>query len=671
MSNDNYSYSWYQSKKGELSTLMSEASDVINALSMNEFADRLKALSGKVQNESFKVQIVGTFKNGKSTFINALLGEDVLPARVLPCTAVVNELKYGEEKKAILHFVNPLPAKLLDCIPEATLAHMKAHNMVNVPPMEIPYHAIDQYVTIPIDGDPDEIAAASPYLAVEMFYPSPLLEQGVEIIDSPGLNECQERTKCTLSYLDKADAIIYLFDANRACAQDEMEVIEDTLLAKGFNDIFFLVNRIDVVPANQRDDVKKYVEKRVKDYTPNDVYCISGLVGLNGKLKNDEAMIQESGLPPFEERLRLFLTQEKGRVKLAQPARELKNILTKEALFRNIPFQRQQLSTDLGTLQARYDAARPQLEELEIRKEEMHKNMLLNIERCSNEVRRAISQHLRDVARSVPAWIEAYQPQNGVGFGSKRKVDRVANEIMHHVTEQIKKDMAEWNKEVLMPLIQEKAQVIYERSDNDLKDIYTAVDDINAQLSGQSIDVPCASGWERAAGIAAVCLGYPAGAGIAIGGFDMKNLVKSIGLQIGLGAGLVWLGLANPVFAIAAGALLVWQSVSSGKSSALQRLKEKMTDSIVESINNSSTEKSEEIACKVREEFTKIADGATSAVTSEINTVKTQVESILNDLSQGKEHVERKNELLNRSETQLQEICGKLDTLVFELAGLH
>ena len=147
-----------------------------------------------------------------------------------------------------------------------------------------------------------------------MFYPSPLLEQGVEIIDSPGLNECQERTKCTLSYLDKADAIIYLFDANRACAQDEMEVIEDTLLAKGFNDIFFLVNRIDVVPANQRDDVKKYVEKRVKDYTPNDVYCISGLVGLNGKLKNDEAMIQESGLPPFEERLRLFLTQEKGRV---------------------------------------------------------------------------------------------------------------------------------------------------------------------------------------------------------------------------------------------------------------------------------------------------------------------------------------------------------------------
>ena len=151
----------------------------------------------------------------------------------------------------------------------------------------------------------------------------------------------------------------------------------------------------------------------------------------------------------------------------------------------------------------------------------------------------------------------------------------------------------------------------------------------------------------------------------------MKNLVKSIGLQIGLGAGLVWLGLANPVFAIAAGALLVWQSISSGKSSALQKLKEKMTDSIVESINNSSTEKSEEIAYKVREEFTKIADGATSAVTSEINTVKTQVESILNDLSQGKEHVERKNELLNRSETQLQEICGKLDTLVFELAGLH
>ena len=101
MSNFNQ-YSWFKTKRTELATLLQESSTVIKDLSMPQFSGNLKKLSQKVHSDTFKIQLVGTFKNGKSTFINALLGEDILPTRSLPCTAVVSEVKYGDTKKAIL-----------------------------------------------------------------------------------------------------------------------------------------------------------------------------------------------------------------------------------------------------------------------------------------------------------------------------------------------------------------------------------------------------------------------------------------------------------------------------------------------------------------------------------------------------------------------------------------
>lgn len=265
-------YSWFREKKGALVSLIKESSGIINDISLTQYAEGLRQLGQKVDNDTFKIQIVGTFKNGKSTFINALLGEDILPTKAVPCTAVINEIKYGESKKAILNFRNPLPKTLLSDIPAATLAHMQAHGMTNVPPMEIDYDRISDYVTIPVDGDPDEISLKSPYLSVELFYPSALLKEGVEIIDSPGLNENDERTAVTLEYLDKADAIIFLLDATKACAKDEMDTIEDILVPKGFDDMFFVVNRFDLIVAREQADIKRFVENKVKEYTTNEIF---------------------------------------------------------------------------------------------------------------------------------------------------------------------------------------------------------------------------------------------------------------------------------------------------------------------------------------------------------------------------------------------------------------
>lgn len=664
-------YSWFKDKKDLLASLLSESAQTIEELSMSQFAGKLQQLSEKVSNDSFKIQIVGTFKNGKSTFINSLLGENILPTRALPCTAVVNEIKYGTEKRAVLHFRNPLPQKILATVPDITLQHMQAHGMKDVPPMEIEYDKIDQYVVIPIDGDPDEISAMSPYQAVELFYPSPLLKEGVEIIDSPGLNEADERTRCTLEYLDKADAIIYLLDADRACAKDEMETIEDILIPKGFNDIFFVANRIDLVPEKERPDIKRYIEQKVGKYTPNAIYCVSALQSLEGKLEGNKQKIESSGMLVFEARLTEFLTKDKGRIKLAQPARELNNILSKEAIFGAIPSQRKKLSTDLNTLQARYDAVLPELQSLEDQKKQMHNNMLLRIEQSKNEIRRIIITHFREVSNKIPAWVEGFTPKNNLGFPTQSRVKKVTDDIVDFVSTKVKEDFKIWNEQVLVPIIEEKAAYIYESSEKELKDIFNLIDSVDAQLSGKDIVVNTASGWERVAGLAVMCMGsISGGAYMLVNGFNLKGIVKSVALDLGVGTGLVLLGMTNPILAIGAAVAVLWTIIAHGVNDALNAIKIKVSDTICENITGMASEKSDQLAEDIERKYTEIANMALESIDIRLNSVREETEKIIEEKRRGQTYADERNAVINKCEEKLKVICEKLDTLVFELAGL-
>ena len=670
MSNFNQ-YSWFNTKRTELATLLQESATVIKDLSMPQFSGNLKKLSQKVHSDTFKIQLVGTFKNGKSTFINALLGEDILPTRSLPCTAVVSEVKYGDTKKAILHFRNPLPDKLIDYIPDATLNHMRKHGMKNVPPMEIEYDRIDDYVTIPIDGDPEEISMMSPYMAVELFYPSPLLKEGVEIIDSPGLNEADERTRVTLEYLDKADAIIVLLDATKLCSKDEIETIESILLAKGFNDMFFVVNRIDLIPARERGDVEKFAKAKLNGYSKNDIYYISALQAVDAKIEGDDTKYINSGMKAFEDRLTVFLTKDKGRIKLVQPARELNNILSTEALYKNIPRQRKELSLDLQKLEENYKKAKPQLDDLKIKKSQLSEKLHLRIEQSGVYIRRALLSYFKELTNKVPAWVKEYQPKEGVGFASRSKIEKLSKDISNYVTDKIKKDSAAWTTEVLRPLIDEKATEIFEYGEEELKKLYISIDEVNAMLSGLSIAVQTAKGWERALGVATLCLGSASGAYMMVNGFHFKDIVKTIAIDFGVGTTLLILGLTNPVIAIAAAAGVVWIAVARGQSQAVQGAKDAVTKQICDAINSKSSIQAEDMAKNIMSELNKFADNALSGIDTEISDIQSRVNDILATKKKGKAHVESRKKLIDACEEKIQAICGKLDALVFELAGMN
>jgi ribosome biogenesis GTPase A len=73
-------------------------------LELNESAGLIDEVIERVENDSFTVAVVGEFKRGKSTFINALLGVSVLPTDILPCSATLNRVSYGLTPQVILEF---------------------------------------------------------------------------------------------------------------------------------------------------------------------------------------------------------------------------------------------------------------------------------------------------------------------------------------------------------------------------------------------------------------------------------------------------------------------------------------------------------------------------------------------------------------------------------------
>mgnify|MGYP002799668569 FL=1 len=125
----------FSERRRRLAALAEETGRLVQPLTMESCAAALVQLRRKIDSDAFKIMVMGNFKNGKSTFINALLGSEVLPAYAVPTTAIINEIKYGEEPRAILHFLNPQPEQIYEGLPQEVLAHIQRSGEGQIPPM--------------------------------------------------------------------------------------------------------------------------------------------------------------------------------------------------------------------------------------------------------------------------------------------------------------------------------------------------------------------------------------------------------------------------------------------------------------------------------------------------------------------------------------------------------
>lgn len=273
--------------------------------------------SQKLQSQRFRVSVVGEFSQGKSTLLNALLGEEIQPTRAIPCSGAVTILRYGSQKRVICRYKGGREIEIpVDKYKEKAAI-----------PREV---AQEQRLENLADSDLDEIVFEHPSLA--------LCKSGVEIVDSPGLNEHPDRTAITQKLLQDTDAVIFLTNAMRLLPAKEKELLHDVQLQlngnqdkQPVNNLFLLVNFIDLLEESEdRKDVAQRLEGFIKNEnlmsTEGRVHYISAKGALKARLQGIEDEHLHT-LRNFTQALEEFLTFERGALKIVQVGRQINHAL--------------------------------------------------------------------------------------------------------------------------------------------------------------------------------------------------------------------------------------------------------------------------------------------------------------------------------------------------------
>ena len=282
--------------------------------------EEIDKVSKKLQSQHFRVAVVGEFSQGKSTILNALLGEEIQPVRDIPCSGTVTVLRYGEQKRVICCYKD----KRQEEIP-LELYQEKA--------------AISEEAAL---GNLTEGLANSEVIQIsEIIFEHPNLElcrYGVEIVDSPGLNEHPERTEITEKLLKDTDVVIFVTNASRPLTQGERELLESLKNQlngneqEPANNLFMLVNFWDLVRSeNSRQQVQKRIENLVIAQNPiisgeNRIHFISAQATLDAILAGTENEYLQS-FSDFTQSLEQFLTEERGGLEVKKATTEVNQLI--------------------------------------------------------------------------------------------------------------------------------------------------------------------------------------------------------------------------------------------------------------------------------------------------------------------------------------------------------
>nr|OQX98597.1 MAG: hypothetical protein B6I27_02305 [Erwiniaceae bacterium 4572_131] len=233
---DNFTY--FKERKQNLINSTDELRTIVHKQLDDRDIEMLDAFSQELQKElSFNVLCVGDFSSGKTTFINKfLIKDDILPASARPTTTRLTEVRYGEKLQA--HVINN------DGNISNILGNVK--------------DSLADYVA----SEGSNIDTTD---RVIVEVPSPVLKDGIVVIDAPGLNDPDlARMKITLDYLHQADAILYFFNAQQAWTKSQKEFLEDSILhKKDFDKLFLILNYWDCVDEEEREDVLEYVNVQI------------------------------------------------------------------------------------------------------------------------------------------------------------------------------------------------------------------------------------------------------------------------------------------------------------------------------------------------------------------------------------------------------------------------
>lgn len=666
------SYLRFRRQAQMVKATLERARDAFEALDMRSDATIISTLAEQLVGEAFKVLVIGEFKRGKSTFINALLGAEVLPAYATPCTAVINEVKHADQPRALLHFKPELPSPLPDGLPDTVHAHLKRQGpRVS---MDIPVTELERYVVIRDPArDQAESVAETPYALVELFWPLALLRNGVEIIDSPGLNEHETRNDITINYLGKADAIIFVMSCHALASQSEMRSVQE-IRDYGHKELFFVANRFDEIRKKERERTREYALSKLADQTDRGergIFFLSSLDALEGRIDDEPHRLAASGMLELERELERFLTNDRGRIKLLRPAQRC-IALVREAAHKVIPGQRRMLDESVEELDRRYEKVKPLLENAERRREQVRVMLDGSRRDAAHEARQLTERQIRSMTERVSVWADDLELENKYSvlkLSSNAQIEKLSKEVSEKLSERFESELRDWVKEILHPRVEHALELGLRKAEADARALLKNLDDAYSTMTGMRLGADDVGGeavgtWERVlAGAAGLVLVSP-GSALVGATLGAREMLGSILPQVALAVVLGVIGFTNP---------LLWIPLLLGAGGlqaflGQEKVTKKTVQKVVEGFRRTLREKTAEVALSVEKSLLEKTEVLQAAVLSgldhEIQSTREQVEVVLAEKRRGIQEAKARRDRLDAVGHQLSQVAEELEQVV-------
>jgi Dynamin family len=314
-------------------------------LSQQELADaqtdlKIQHLLERLHQDKLVIAFVAEFSRGKSELINAIFfadfGQRLLPSAAGRTTMCPTELLYDPTRPPSIRLL-PIETRARD----GSVTEFKnyadewvtlALDLSSADKMSQMLSQVSQTKRVPIalarkyglyeDGDVlaplsavDEAAVDIPcWRHAVINFPHPLLQQGLVILDTPGLNAIGTEPELTLSLLPNAHAILFVLAADAGVTKTDIDVWQNHLVGidpSSKEGRLVILNKIDGLWDDLKSsaEVDSEIERQVRSCAqilrlpPAQVFAVSAQKALLAKVNGDDALLAKSRLPQLEQAL--------------------------------------------------------------------------------------------------------------------------------------------------------------------------------------------------------------------------------------------------------------------------------------------------------------------------------------------------------------------------------
>jgi len=297
---------------------------------------RVARLLARLREDRISVVFVAEFSRGKSELINAIFfaayGQRVLPSSAGRTTMCSTELLYDPSRAPSIRLL-PIESRLRDVSLAELRSGAAGWHEIPIRPGDAAsvagaFASVRETRLAPVDeamrlglyrGDGDSAVQPDAQGMVEIprwrhaivNIPDPLLEMGLVVIDTPGLNAIGSEPELTLNLIPSADAVLFVLAADAGVTRSDVEVWRDHVSAAHRSGRFVVLNKIDGLWDELRDDAQIELEiaqqvasvSRTLEIPAGRVFPVSAQKGLVAKIHADGALLRRSRLPELERAL--------------------------------------------------------------------------------------------------------------------------------------------------------------------------------------------------------------------------------------------------------------------------------------------------------------------------------------------------------------------------------